>query len=228
LNGEGGCRINSENEFGGKVRNKHKVSYPIIILIIVFLITEGDLMNTQAQEPKLSREQIIQESRQHFQEGERFYNQGDYSRADEEFKKAQGLLDGLIKNQPAETEKVDYIEFVKKALESAENGKSEEAITHYLKAIALSPNNANLHYNLAIEYLKTRQFAQGAEELNRVIQLNPKDSDAYYNLGVLYEDYLGDLKLAKFYYTQYLKFSPRAADADEVKKWLRQIDKKVK
>lgn len=205
-----------------------------MILIFIALI-----MDVQAQQ-ELSRKEILEISQKHFQEGERFYNQGDYSRADEEFKKAQILLEGLkeviieekkedisCEDQPKKTEE-DYNGLVKKALEYAKSNKSEEAITYYLKAIALQPNNPDPHYNLAIEYLKTQNFSQAAEELKKVIELNPKDSDAYYNLGVLYEDYLKDLELAKFYYTQYLKLSPHAPDAEDVKKWLRRIDKGVK
>jgi len=121
-----------------------------------------------------------------------------------------------------------YNDYLKMALGFARNGDSRRAIANYLKAINLAPKSAHLHYNLAIEYLKIKQFSLASEEFKRVIQLNPKDKDAYYNLGILYEGYLGDYKLARFYYTRYIKLAPRAADTGEVKTWIRQINKEMK
>jgi tetratricopeptide (TPR) repeat protein len=186
--------------------NKRKISCLIIILIFL----SSRLL--QAQETKSSREQILQKSREHYDEGGRLYKQGDYSGADEAFKKAQRLLESLEKEQVNIEEKAKG----NSPIENIEN-KAQET-----KA------SANLHYNQAIEYLKTRQFTQAAKEFNQVIQLNPKDKDANYNLGVLYESYLGDKKRAKFYYTRYIKLAPRAADIADVKLWLCQIERELR
>ena len=228
------------------MNNKYKIlSYLVIILIIISLLIIKDAVIVWAQKLELSRGQVLEKSKQHFQQGEAFYNQGDYSRADEEFRKAQELLEGLkqqeadieqeikeedsfIEDMSAEPEVENYDEYLKKALAFAKSGESERAISHYQKAIVLAPDKSNLHYNLAIEYLKTKQFTQAAEELNKVIRLNPKDKDAYYNLGVLYENYLRDIKRARFYYLRYIKFAPQAADIDNVKAWIRQIDSEIK
>ncbi|MFH1577452.1 MAG: hypothetical protein ABIC18_00055, partial [Candidatus Omnitrophota bacterium] len=164
-----------------------------------------------------------------------------------EFKKAQELLDrlepqGAVIEEKTETKPPQAVvkdkkeapltseteNDIGKALAFTKNKESEKAISYYLKAIDAIPDNAGLHYNLAIEYLRTRQFHQATDELHKVIQLNSKDKDAYYNLGILYEIYLGDLERAKFCYNRYIEFAAGADDTNNVKLWIMEIDKKIK
>ncbi|MFH1577565.1 MAG: hypothetical protein ABIC18_00635, partial [Candidatus Omnitrophota bacterium] len=73
-----------------------KAFYLVVILLFLSLISANTLtLYVYAQDQGLSREQIINQSREHYSEGERLYKQGDYTRADQEFKKAQELLDRL-------------------------------------------------------------------------------------------------------------------------------------
>jgi len=113
------------------------------------------------------------------------------------------------------------------AKELDQKGQLEPAISLYLKAIEQQPNNPNLHYNLAVEYLKTYNYSLAEEEFKRVIALNPKDKDAYYNLGVLYESYIIDKKQAIICYTQYLRLASRADDRNKVKAWIKQINQEI-
>jgi tetratricopeptide (TPR) repeat protein len=118
-------------------------------------------------------------------------------------------------------------EVASQAKELDQKGQLESAISLYLKAIEQQPNNPNLYYNLAVEYLKTYNYSLAEEEFKRVIALNPKDKDAYYNLGVLYESYIIDKKQAIICYTQYLKLASRAQDRDKVKAWIKQINQEI-
>jgi len=213
------------------MRNKNRLIYSSIILIVAGLLSLTGKMFVQAQEEGLSREEALRRSAEYFQQGEEFYSRGDFARADEEFKRAQELLNNLQQEQAGvkqEIEEVNYAGYLKKALESSKSGDSEKAVSGYLKVIEHYPNNPGLHYNLGIEYLKTRRFDKAIEEFNKVIHLDPEDKDAYYNLGVLHENYLKNLKLASFYYSRYVKLARRGADVKEVKSWIRQIDKKLK
>lgn len=178
-------------------------------------------------EVELSAEQKIKKAKEYYLTGKQLIQQGNYSAADEEFKKAQQLLKessstATSKTQPALQSPVA------KAWEVAKKGGLEEAILQYVKAISLEPQNPDLHYNLAIEYLKTNQFMKASEAFKRVIQLNPKDKDAYYNLGVLYESYFGDKKQAIAYYAKYIKLASRKEDTRQVKAWIRQIKAEIK
>lgn len=224
---------------------KNKDNLIIIFIFAGFLITAAAIFVWAQEKGAFSRQDLLQRSKEHYLAGERYYNEGDYARADEEFKEAQKLLDNLPqdeilvevpkseppdsnKNKEDRKEEINFADYSKIALEFSKSGESEKAISYYLKAIEHLPDDADFHYNLAIEYLKLGMFDQAAEELQKVIQLNPKDKDAYYNLGVLYESYLIDLAQAKFYYTQYVKLAKGEADIDEVKARIRQIDKEIR
>lgn len=191
-------------------------------------------------EVELSAEQKIKKAKEYYLIGKQLIQQGNYSAADEEFKKAQQLLKESSSTVTSKTQPVLVTtpsqpqvspppqpalqSPVAKAWELAKKGEAlEEAILQYLKAISLEPQNPDLHYNLAVEYLKTNQFMKASEAFKRVIQLNPKDKDAYYNLGVLHESYLGDKKQAIAYYTKYIKLTSRKEYTSQVKAWIRQI-----
>jgi tetratricopeptide (TPR) repeat protein len=118
--------------------------------------------------------------------------------------------------------------YFRAALESSRKGESEQAISFYKQAVSLTPNNPNLLYNMAVEYLKLSKFNEAAGLFKAVVELNPKEKDAYYNLGVIYDSYLGDKDTAKFYYTKYLKFATKSDDIREVRGWIAQIDKDKK
>ena len=118
--------------------------------------------------------------------------------------------------------------YFREALESSRNGASEQAISHYKQAVSLTPNNPNLLYNMAVEYLKMNKFDEAVGLFKAVVELNPKEKDAYYNLGVIYDSYLGDKDMAKFYYNKYLKLATKSDDIREVKGWIAQIDKEKK
>lgn len=167
------------------------------IIFCLCLFMSITLAKVIAQEDNGSwRQQRLRKAKDYYLAGEQFLRQGNYTAADEEFKKAQEILGGVS------------------SLPKEDTGSPKEAGS---KAIALEPKNANLHYNLAVEYLKTKQFKAAEQALKKVIQLNPKDKDAYYNLGVLYEIYLEDKRQALDYYCRYLKLAPQAEDAGKVK-----------
>lgn len=153
-----------------------------------------------------SQEEKIQKVKEHYAAGKELIQQGNYAAANDEFKKAQGLL-----RQTQDALKTIVPEINKDG-----------------DAIELGPKDADIHYNLALLYLKTKQYQEAAACLQKVIQLNPKDKDAYYNLGVLYESYLGDKKKALDYYAQYIKYVSGKGDTPEVKQWMRQLKKEMK
>lgn len=241
--------------------------YFICILMACVLVCAGTLY--AQRETFLSRQQRIQMANEHYVKGKEYNRQGDYAKANEEFKKAQDLLSGLegagasevlasgakidITGQPLkentaiaspaikrgkdgrvkapvlpEDVQRDADNYFRHGLAFARKGQIWEAIDAYKKALELTPENPNLHYNLAIEYLKSNKFAEAAEEFKKVIELNPKEKDAYYNLGVLYDSYLGDKDAARMYYAKYIKMSRNSEEVKRVKGWIAQIDKEKK
>ena len=199
----------------------------IRILFIVFCGLLAQLPVFSAQEkPLFSDAGKTEKAKEHYSAGKRFFQTGEFAKADEEFKKAQGILADLKANPlPLANEKIKL-----PAPLPVEVKKSQdiEDVQFYHKAIAASPKNPNLYYNLGVEYLKINQFIQAKDAFSRAAQLNPNDKDAYYNLGVLCEKYLNDKKQALNYYLQFIKISPSGEDADKVKSWIQQITEERK
>src|SRR5438105_15949993 len=81
------------------------------------------------------------------------------------------------------------------ATEFAEKKSWDEAIANYQKALALDPNNALTHYDLALALKYKGDATQAAEQFKQAIQLNPKWGDAHYGLGATSYD-LHDLPAA--------------------------------
>ncbi|MFC1592401.1 tetratricopeptide repeat protein [Candidatus Omnitrophota bacterium] len=227
------------------MNNKHAFCFFIRVILVTVFLTVSQVLCVSAQESEVSRSQLVEKSKQHYQEGEKLYAEGNYSGADEAFKKAQDLLDyieppelvvekqaaGSIpagNNKDIAVEEEARVDYLKKALEFSNRGASQKAIPNYLKAIESIPANADIYYNLAVEYLKTKQFDLAAEAFQQVIRLNPRDKDAHYNLGVLYEGDIKDLRQAKFHYSRYVKLAKKGSDVNEVRKWIRDINEQLK
>ena len=68
----------------------------------------------------------------------------------------------------------------------AQEGRYEQAIAEFKKAIALDPNNANTYENLAISYAKTGDNAQAAKTMRIAVQLRPNDATKYSTLGIIF------------------------------------------
>lgn len=232
---------------------RNKAYRPLFFLFIVHcsLLT----VCCAQQDAGLSQEEKTQKAREHYASGKTLLQQGDYKGADAQFKKAQGLLNqdssispdtagsSLRTNEASEAtlpeiasspaaprndRPSDTLSVAKKAWETAKKGANQEAISLYQEAInALAPN-ANLYYNLALEYLKTKRFREAAQAFKRAVQLNQRDKDAYFNLAVLYESYLNDKKQALGYYSQYLKYASPNDNTSEAREWVRQIKKELK
>jgi Tfp pilus assembly protein PilF len=66
------------------------------------------------------------------------------------------------------------------------NGKNDDAIAHYEKAVKLAPEFYAARNNLGSDYLGKSQFAPAQEQFDAVIKINPSDATAYFNLGNLY------------------------------------------
>ena len=70
-----------------------------------------------------------------------------------------------------------------KGIESNHKGKMDDAIAHYLRALALAPAFYPAHNDLGAAYLEKGDFASGRGEFEQVVKLNPTDASAYFNLA---------------------------------------------
>jgi tetratricopeptide (TPR) repeat protein len=66
-----------------------------------------------------------------------------------------------------------------------EEGKTEEAIDHYNKAIRIKPD-VLVYFNRGNAFSKLGQYQRAVEDLSRVIHWKPDYASAYSNRGVAY------------------------------------------
>ncbi len=209
------------------------------IAILSFLLFSINSGINAAAAYVYAQEAATQEAREHFASGKKLMQEGNYSAADEEFKKAQEILksssgpdlvsglDAPEANQETSAGKIKKIT-KEKHFEPEQILDPPENISYYLEAIKKNPKDSDLYYNLAVVYLKNNQYADAAGSLKKALSLNPKDKNAYYNLAVLYESYLNDKRQALEYYSRYLRLSSKADDTREIKSWMNQIKKELK
>lgn len=73
-----------------------------------------------------------------------------------------------------------------KAAKAELDGKHQEAIEHYEKALAIAPEMYPARNNLASLYLGQQRFADAETQLRKVIAENHADANAYFNLANVY------------------------------------------
>jgi protein O-mannosyl-transferase len=94
----------------------------------------------------------------------------------------------------------------------SEQGKADQAIDHYQRAIALRPDYAKAHYNLGRLLGDQGQFDDAIAHYKRAAAINPADAEAQNNLGVtLFR--IGRADDAIVHYQKALEIRPNYAEA---------------
>jgi tetratricopeptide (TPR) repeat protein len=65
-------------------------------------------------------------------------------------------------------------------------GKTDEAVDYLQKAIAVSPDDAQLHDVLGLVYESTKQIDKAIESIRKALEINPEFSEALSHMGRLY------------------------------------------
>lgn len=108
------------------------------------------------------------------EEGKTYYNNGEYDKAIEIFKKAVEL-------NPNDDDSWRLL-----GNSYNRNGQIEEAIKYYLKAAELNPDDSRNWFNLGISYSNNEQYKEAINSFLKVVELNPDDSYNWYSLGNSY------------------------------------------
>jgi Tfp pilus assembly protein PilF len=72
-----------------------------------------------------------------------------------------------------------------KGIRADKNGKPDEAIKYYQKAVGLYPQFYEARNNLGSALLSKSKFPDAQEQFEQVVKMNPSDAAAYFNLGNL-------------------------------------------
>ncbi|MCI0540210.1 MAG: tetratricopeptide repeat protein [Verrucomicrobiales bacterium] len=93
----------------------------------------------------------------------------------------------------------------------SDEGRLEEAITHYYEALKLKPDHEMAHYNLGIVFARQGKLDEAAAHYSAAIQINPGYAQAHNNLGgVLCQGGLAEQGIAE--YMEALRIDPNYAD----------------
>jgi protein O-mannosyl-transferase len=94
----------------------------------------------------------------------------------------------------------------------SEQGKADQAIAHYQRAIALRPDYAEAHYNLGRLLAEQGQLDEAIGHYKKAAALNPADAEAQNNLGVTLFG-IGRADDAIVHYQKALEIRPDYAEA---------------
>jgi protein O-mannosyl-transferase len=95
----------------------------------------------------------------------------------------------------------------------SQQGRTDEAIAHFQKAIELNPDFVNAHNNLGIALNLKGRSDEAIEQYTKALALDPKHAQAHYNLGnVLFRKGQTDEAIAHF--QKALAINPDYPDAD--------------
>ena len=91
------------------------------------------------------------------------------------------LVLGLLLVAPSFAQTAESLR--KQALDLSQNKQWDQAIATYRKALAIEPNDADTHYNLALTLKYKGDAKSAAEEFEAATKLRPNWGDAHYGLG---------------------------------------------
>ena len=92
----------------------------------------------------------------------------------------------LTKAYNKETDALSAIDWFNKGYNAAENKEYDKAISYYLRAIELDPDDAAAYYNLGIAYDNQGNYTKAIESYEKAIELDPDSADAYNNRAIIY------------------------------------------
>ena len=70
-----------------------------------------------------------------------------------------------------------------KGVEAEKQGKTDDAIAHYQKALSYSPDFSPAHNHLGSVYLSRQNFEEAENQFKAALKSNPNDAQAHFNLA---------------------------------------------
>ncbi len=98
----------------------------------------------------------------------------------------------------------------RKGAQDDQDGKKDDAIKHYLKAVQIAPAFYEAHNNLGSDYVSKSDFPAARKEFEQAIQQNQSDAAGYFNLSNV-SMLTGNLPEAQKYLDEGLRREPDSA-----------------
>ena len=61
----------------------------------------------------------------------------------------------------------------------------DEAVAHYRRALEINPDNAGVHYNLAVVLAGRGEVDEAVAHYEKALEINPNYMEAHHNLGAV-------------------------------------------
>ena len=100
-----------------------------------------------------------------------------------------------------------------------EEGRVDEAITHFEKALQINPSQASVHSSLSVALLEIGRVDESLAHLQTALALDPHDGDAHYNMGNTLME-LGQAGEALAHYNTALQINPDDTQALNNMAWM--------
>lgn len=130
---------------------------------------------------------------------------------------------GAGSGRPSSVSSPEAEAFNKEGVRLYEADQLDAAIAAFRQAVALDPNNASFHTNLAVALDEKELDFEAFTEYQRAIELDPRQATALLNLGYLYSE---DERYeeARQVWEQVIRIDPGSAEADEARQNLQNLD----
>lgn len=105
-------------------------------------------------------------------------------------------------------------------------GQHEEALGAFQKALDINGRNIESHINLGVLYKKQGQLNKAIESYRKALDINPLHRESHFNIALLYEE-MKNVELAIDHYQQFIMLSS-ASGSDLVPKVQRRVEDLIK
>jgi tetratricopeptide (TPR) repeat protein len=127
----------------------------------------------------------------------------------EQFEQAAQLYRGVLQQQPNQPEALHWLGVI-----LCQSGRDAAGFPYLQQAVALKPDDANLHNSLGAAWMRQGNLEQAAAYLQRAVALQPNHFIAHTNLGGLLRDQ-GNLQAAVDHCRTALRLNPNYASAHQ-------------
>lgn len=151
--------------------------------------------------------------------GTAYQASGDNEKAKEQYLKASSMKseNDVFKNAIKQIDVQLADPFIKSAIQKQNASDLLGAINDYSKALEYTPNDPQIHFNLATAYQAGKQLDNAVESYKKAVSLDPKgQAEAIFFVASIYEEQKKN-KLALSEFQNYLKKSPSGTYAKDAK-----------
>lgn len=156
-----------------------------------------------------------------YKEGINYAVKGEFKKAKMEFEKAL-TVDSLYTSAQLSLKTIDDIlsnkikketgAHIFKGVQYDDQGKYEQAINEFTRAIEINSGYADIYNKRGLSYYNQEKYDQALRDYNKAIEINPRYTDAFNNRGIVYyqqEQY--DQAISN--YTKAIEIDPKYAKA---------------